>query len=107
MVAVLELDEGTAALPAGVLRELGFGGGGGVALVHGGSGLGPAGCLSYSRLVRRTREFGVDGGGQTLGQTAKFRQTAPEIGVSPGFATHFRPALPKTVKHPGRSAGAT
>jgi hypothetical protein len=62
MVAVLELDEGTAALPAGVLRELGFGGGGGVALVHGGSGLGPAGCLSYSRLARRTREFGVDGG---------------------------------------------
>src|ERR1035441_7010845 len=38
--------------------------------------------------------------GRTLGQTAKFRQTAPEIGVSPGFATHFRPALPKTVKHP-------
>src|ERR1035441_9752892 len=37
---------------------------------------------------------------QTLGQTAKFRQTAPEIGVSPGFATHFRPAFPKTVKHP-------
>src|ERR1017187_8861981 len=33
-------------------------------------------------------------------QTAKFRQTAPEIGVSPGFATHFWPALPKTVKHP-------
>src|ERR1035441_5621490 len=24
--------------------------------------------------------------GQTLGQTAKSRQTAPEIGVSPGFA---------------------
>jgi hypothetical protein len=23
--------------------------------------------------------------GQTLGQTANFRQTAPEIGVSPGF----------------------
>src|ERR1035441_10207509 len=40
--------------------------------------------------------------GRTLGQTAKFRQTAPEIGVSPGFATHFRPALPKTVKHPPR-----
>src|ERR1035441_8076081 len=38
--------------------------------------------------------------GQTLGQTAKFRQTTPEIGVSPGFATHFRPACPKTVKDP-------
>src|ERR1019366_5813828 len=41
---------------------------------------------------------------QTLGQTAKFRQTAPEIGVSPGFATHFRQAFPKTVKQPGRKA---
>src|ERR1017187_3874905 len=38
--------------------------------------------------------------GKPWGQTAKFRQTAPEIGVSPGFATHFRPAFPKTVKHP-------
>src|ERR1039457_483475 len=45
--------------------------------------------------------------GQTLGQTAKFRQTAPEIGVSPGFATHFRPACPKTVKDPvGRRSNA-
>src|ERR1022692_2440841 len=43
--------------------------------------------------TRRTRSLSV---GQTLGQTAKFRQTAPEIGVSPGFATHFRPALPQT-----------
>src|ERR1035441_5920423 len=37
---------------------------------------------------------------QTLGQTAKFRQTAPEIGVRPGFAKPFRPAFPKKVKHP-------
>src|ERR1019366_1929199 len=27
--------------------------------------------------------------GQTQGQTAKFRQTAPEIGVSPGFAANY------------------
>ena len=27
--------------------------------------------------------------GQTLGQTANFRQTAPEIHVSPGFAAHY------------------
>jgi hypothetical protein len=30
--------------------------------------------------------------GQTLGQTANFRQTAPEIHVSPGFAAHSYPA---------------
>ena len=39
IVAVLELGEGAAALPVGVLRELGFGGGGAMALVHGGSGV--------------------------------------------------------------------
>ena len=42
-MAALEMGNGTAALPVGVLRELGFGGVGGLALVHGGSGLGQAG----------------------------------------------------------------
>jgi len=37
-------------------------------------------------------------------QTANFRQTAPEIHVSPGFAAHSWPAFPKTVKHPAARA---
>ena len=41
--------------------------------------------------------------GQTLGQTANFRQTAPEIDVSPGFAAHRGPPTPKTVKHASRT----
>src|ERR1035441_5659335 len=35
--------------------------------------------------------------GQTLGQTANFRQTAPEIHVSPGFAASTRYLLPAGV----------
>jgi hypothetical protein len=35
--------------------------------------------------------------GQTLGQTANFRQTAPEIHVSPGFAVSTRYLLPAGV----------
>jgi hypothetical protein len=36
--------------------------------------------------------LGVYPVGQTLGQTANFRQTAPEIGVSPGFASSYKSA---------------
>src|ERR1035441_6239571 len=46
--------------------------------------------------------------GQTLGQTANFRQTAPEIHVSPGLAAHFCPAPPKRLSapsQPGIAAG--
>src|SRR5450759_1326847 len=39
--------------------------------------------------------------GQTLGQTANFRQTAPEIHVSPGFAAHSYPAPPKRLSTRG------
>ena len=42
-----KLGHGTAAPPVGVWREFGFGGGGAVALVHGGSGLGQAAGRSY------------------------------------------------------------
>src|ERR1019366_9071841 len=34
---------------------------------------------------------------QTLGQTAKFRQTGPEIGVRPGFAAYFGTPAPKRL----------
>src|SRR5664279_1356425 len=42
--------------------------------------------------------------GQTLGQTANFRQTAPEIHVSPGFAACFRPP---PSKRPARGRSLT
>jgi hypothetical protein len=38
--------------------------------------------------------------GQTLGQTANFRQTAPEIRCQSRVCGVFRPTTPKSVKHP-------
>src|ERR1035441_5666495 len=41
--------------------------------------------------------------GQTLGQTASFRQTAPETWCQSRVCGVSRPASPKTVKHPRHS----
>ena len=59
-------------------------------------------CLSLGFPRVRNRFGGTTNAraypaGQTLGQTANFRQTAPEIHVSPGFAAHFCPAPPKRL----------
>src|SRR5450759_3475572 len=42
--------------------------------------------------------------GQTLGQTANFRQTAPEIGVSPGFAAIVQKEPPAKRSRPRPAA---
>ena len=54
----MELGGGTAAIPVGVWREFGFGGGGAVALVHGGSGVDRPEACPTLRIEQRLREFG-------------------------------------------------
>src|ERR1017187_4755859 len=51
--------------------------------------LGDAGDLRVRNGFGSTTNARTYPAGQTLGQTANFRQTAPEIHVSPGFAAHY------------------
>ena len=56
------------------------------------------GILSFGKATELSATLGAAFPmGQTLGQTANFRQTAPKIGVSPGFAAYRGPPPPKQL----------
>jgi hypothetical protein len=54
-----------------------------------------------------TTNGGAYPAGQTLVQSPKFRQTAPEIRDCPGFAAYFGTPPPITVEHPAQGEGLT
>src|ERR1035437_2848640 len=66
-----------------------------ISLITCGAGVGPcAGALNRFGDTTNARAYPA---GQTLGQTANFRQTAPKIHVSPGCAAYFGPPPPKRI----------
>jgi len=71
-----------------------------ISLITCSAGTGPsAGALNRFGDTTNARAYPA---GQTLGQTANFRQTAPKIHVSPGFAAYFGPPPPKRISTPMR-----